>query len=252
MLAGRIAIITGAGRGLGREIALAYARAGASVVLTGRTLPQLRAVERELASLPCEALVCRADVTDAGQVEALVDAALGRFGHVDILVNNAGLTHGAATREIQSILDVEKDFWDELFATNCRGPFLMMKAIIPVMQKQGSGCIINITSRLSQIALPGNVPYGPSKAALEALTLGVDAEFADQGLRVNLLHPGGAVDTGIFNDHYQPYPGNVLLSPTVIGPAAVWLASDAAQDVHGQTINARTWEAPGEAQRRAT
>ncbi len=246
MLAGRVAIITGAGRGLGREIALAYARAGANLVLTGRTLSQLRGVEGELASLSCEALVFRADVTDAGQVNDLIDAAIGRFGHVDIVVNNAGLTHGAATKEIRSILDVEEDFWDELFATNCRGPFLMMKAVIPAMLKQGSGCIINITSRLSQLALPGNVPYGPSKAALEALTLGVDAEFADQGIRANLLHPGGAVDTGIFNDHYQPYPGNVLLSPTVIGPAAVWLASDAAQDTHGQTINARTWQASGE------
>jgi len=240
-LQGRVAVVTGAGRGLGREIARAFARAGAKLVLAARSESELDAVALELKRLGCHVLPKATDVTDTADVEALIAAPLERWGRVDILVNNAGLTHGAAGRKIATILDVEDWFWESTFATNVRGPFLTMRAVMPAMLGQHSGVVINITSSLSHRAIEGNVPYGTSKAALEAMTLSVESEFGQHGVRVNLLHPGGPVDTGIFNDTYRPRPGSELLRPEIIGPPAVWLASDAAADIHGQVINARSW-----------
>lgn len=246
VLQGRIALITGSGRGLGREIARAYARAGAKLVLASRMPSELQAVADELAGLDCEVLARPCDVTRSAQVTELVSAAVDRF-RIDVLVNNAGVTHGAASHEIRTILDVDEPFWDLVFGTNCKGAYPMMRSVIPVMVTQRTGRIINITSTLSQRDLAGNIPYGPPKAGLEALTLCVATEFGPQGLRVNLLHPGGPAATGVFKEHYRPHAGSVLLSPEIIGPPAVWLASDAAADVHGQIIVARTWQPPGAA-----
>lgn len=244
-LQGRVAVVTGAGRGLGREIARAFARAGARQILVARTESELLATADELTRIPSEVLAVQADVAIESDVARIVAASLERYGRIDILVNNAGLTPGAAGREISTILDVDAAFWDRLFATNCRGPFLTMKAIIPVMLRQGTGSIINISSALAHRAIPGNVPYGPSKAALEAMTLAVVSEFGARGIRANLLHPGGPAATSIFNDHYRPNPGSIVVPPDIIGPPAVWLASDESAGVQGQIVDARTWTPAG-------
>lgn len=241
LLIDRVAIVTGAGRGLGREIGRAYAREGARLALGARSEPELAAVAAELEAIGCEVVTRAIDVAVESDVATLVGAALTRWGRIDVLVNNAGITHGGAGRPIETILDVDTDFWDRTFATNCRGPFLASRAVIPTMLEQGRGSIINISSTLARRALAANIPYGPSKAALESMTWGLAAEFGHRGVRANVLHPGGPVDTGIFNEFYRPFPGMTLAGPEVIGPAAVWLASDETQDVNGQLIDARLW-----------
>jgi NAD(P)-dependent dehydrogenase (short-subunit alcohol dehydrogenase family) len=239
-LTGRTALITGAGRGLGREIALAYGAAGASLALVARTAGEIGSVADEVSRLGVRAVPFPADVSVESDVRQIVLHALDAFGPVDILVNNAGITPGAADGPIGSVLDVDTEFWDLTFAINCRGPFLMIRELLPAMLDQRRGCIIGITSKVASKALVANAPYGPSKAAFEMLTRIVDTEFADRGLRANLLHPGGPVATTVFNEQYQPFSGE-LAPPSVIRDAAVWLASDAAAGVHGEIIDARRW-----------
>jgi 3-oxoacyl-[acyl-carrier protein] reductase len=118
-----------------------------------------------------------------------------------------------------------------------------MRHVIPIMVEQGRGTIISITSKLARMAVKTNTPYGPSKAALELLTLIVDAEFSASGIRANLLHPGGPVDTGVFNEHYQPMPGTIMGVASDIRDPAVWLASDESAHIHGALIDARVWRA---------
>jgi 3-oxoacyl-[acyl-carrier protein] reductase len=242
-LSGRVALITGAGRGIGRELSLAYAGAGADLILLARTAPEVEAVADEARAVGVRAVAVTGDVSAESDVERAVDTGLAELGRIDILVNNAGVTPGAAGGPIRSLLDVSPAFWDLTFSINCRGPFLVTRAVLPDMIRRRSGVIIGITTRLSQVVVAGNVPYGPSKAALEVMIRTVDHEFASHGIRANLLHPGGPVSTGIFNDFYQPHSVDDLAHPGVIREAAVWLASDEAADVHGAVIDARTWNA---------
>lgn len=240
-LSGRVALVTGAGRGIGREIALAYAEEGADLVVAARTEAELDSVAAEARELGVAVVSVLVDVGREVDVKWLVRKALGEFDRIDILVNNAGITPGAAGRQLHSILDVTTRFWDETFGVNCRGPFLATREVLPGMIERGGGVMVNITSKLSRVAVAGNAPYGPSKAALELLTLIVDAEFGEAGIRANLLHPGGPVATSIFNDYYQPLPGSRVGAPIDIREPAVWLASDDAARVHGQVIDARDW-----------
>jgi 3-oxoacyl-[acyl-carrier protein] reductase len=203
---------------------------------------EVRAVAREAQELGVSALPLQADISAEDDVQRLVADTMTEFGQIDVLVNNAGITPGAAGGPIRSVLDVSADFWDLTFAINCRGPFLMMREVVPLMAARQAGSIIGITSKVASLPLPANAPYGPSKAALEALTRVVDSEFADQGLRANLLHPGGPVATSVFNEYYQPFSGE-LASPSIIRRAAVWLASDASAALHGAVVDARVWNA---------
>jgi 3-oxoacyl-[acyl-carrier protein] reductase len=240
-LSGRVALITGAGRGMGREIALAYAEAGADLMLLARTTRELETVADETRAVGVRAIALTGDVSAESDVDRAVDLGLAELGHIDIVVNNAGVTPGAAGGPIRNLLDVSPGFWDLTFSINCRGPFLVTRTVLPEMIRRRSGVIIGITTRLSRVVVAGNVPYGPSKAALELMIRTVDHEFASEGIRANLLHPGGPVSTSIFTDFYQPHSQDELAPPSVIREAAVWLASDDAADVHGAVIDARTW-----------
>ena len=242
LLAGRVAMITGGGRGIGREIALAYAAEGADVALVARTAAELEAVADESRELGVHALPLIADIAVEADARRAVAETLRHYGRIDILVNNAGITPGAAKGPINTVLDVSVEFWERMFAVNCHGAFLITREALPAMVQRESGCIISITSKVANNPLAGNAPYGPSKAALEAFTRVVDTEFAAHGIRANLLHPGGPVATSVFNEHYQPFSGTVA-APDVIRGAAVWLASDGAAHVHGAVIDARVWSA---------
>lgn len=185
VLEDRIAIISGAGSGLGRAAAIAFADAGANVVLLGRRIDKLE----ETAILLSErtgrsALVLGADVTDERQVSDSIEAVLKQWGRIDVLLNNA------AVLEQGTVLELSSDEWHNQIATNLTGPFLLTKAVLPAMRKQKYGRIINITSSLSRNGAGGFAAYSAAKAGLESLTRTVADEEHEHGILVNLYNPG--------------------------------------------------------------
>jgi NAD(P)-dependent dehydrogenase (short-subunit alcohol dehydrogenase family) len=186
-LAGRTALVTGAGNGLGRAIAVALGKAGARVILTGRTVATL---EETAAMLPDadRARVVPADVSGAASVAALRDALSpggGRAEEVDLLVNNAGI--GGPVKEIT---DIDPPEWDEVFGANVRSVYLMCRAFLPAMYQRGSGDVINIASVTGKRPLTRRTPYAASKMAVLGLTRTLAFEAGPRGVRVNSLSPG--------------------------------------------------------------
>jgi NAD(P)-dependent dehydrogenase (short-subunit alcohol dehydrogenase family) len=252
-LDGTRALVTGATSGLGLAMASALARAGATVVITSRSAE--RAVEAA-ARLP-GALGVAADAGDEVSVARAADVAWSRLGGLDLLVNNAGL----GMRTVNSRFMVEpQGFWDVLAAgfravvdVNLTGYFLMAREVTPRMLDAGSGRIVNISMNHTTMNRRGFVPYGPSRAGAEALSRIMAADLAGTPIRVNMLLPGGATETGMVPGPGDRPAGLTLIDPAVMGPPIVWLASPEARDVHDERIVATEFEAwlAGHAQRSA-
>ncbi|HEV3021346.1 MAG TPA: SDR family oxidoreductase [Pirellulales bacterium] len=183
-LDGKVALVTGASRGLGRAIARGLAGEGASLVMAARHADQLHDAEQELARQGADALTVPADVTDEIQVEKLFGRAIERFGRLDLLVNNAGAFDGGPIDEL-STAD-----WDKVIAVNLRAPFLCTRAAMRIMQGQGAGRIINIGSISAQRVRPGSAPYSASKHGLWGLTQVTALEGREHGITCGCLHPG--------------------------------------------------------------
>lgn len=184
-LQNRVAIISGAGTGLGRAASISFAVAGADVVLLGRRLPKLEETALIVkAKTGTDALVLQTDVSDEQQVQDAVSAVLLHFGRIDIILNNA------AVLEPGSVLELTTDDWQNQIAINLTGPFLLTKAAIPAMRKAKYGRIINITSGLSSNGTGGYAAYSAAKAGLESLTRTLADEEYDHGILVNLYNPG--------------------------------------------------------------
>lgn len=184
-LQNRVAIISGAGTGLGRAASISFAAAGADVVLLGRRLPKLEETALIVkAKTGTDALVLQTDVSDEQQVQDAVSAVLLHFGRIDIILNNA------AVLEPGSVLELTTDDWQNQIAINLTGPFLLTKAAIPAMRKAKYGRIINITSGLSSNGTGGYAAYSAAKAGLESLTRTLADEEYDHGILVNLYNPG--------------------------------------------------------------
>jgi NAD(P)-dependent dehydrogenase (short-subunit alcohol dehydrogenase family) len=184
-LTGKVALVTGGARGLGRTIALALAEAGADVALAGRTISSLEDTARELAGLTGRRVQpFAADVTKLDDVTRLAAEVASAMGPVDILVNNAGNNIRG------NIQDLSEADWDSVLDTNLKGPFLVSRAIGPDMVKRGWGRVINLGSILSSIALPGRAPYSSAKAGVTALTRVLGLEWAGTGVTVNAICPG--------------------------------------------------------------
>jgi len=183
-LHGRVALITGASRGLGRAIALSLGSAGASIALVARDMEALRAVSDQVRNTGAEAAIFQADVTDEHQVRRLEQEALSRLGHVDILVNNAGINIRKPLEEYSL------DEWDKVLSTNLTGVFLVCRSFIPQMKGRGYGRIINLTSTMSHVSLPGRAAYSASKAGLIGLTKALALELAPEGITVVAISPG--------------------------------------------------------------
>jgi NAD(P)-dependent dehydrogenase (short-subunit alcohol dehydrogenase family) len=179
------AVITGAGRGIGREIALALAGAGADVVLAGRDLATLEATARAAAGDGAATLCVATDVTSDEQVAALAGAAADRFGSVDVLVANSGVGGPSGP-----LWELDRAGWDETFAVNVTGVFLSARAFLPAMLARGSGSIVVIGSMTGKRPLWGRTPYAASKLALVGLVRTLAVETATSGVRVNLVSPG--------------------------------------------------------------
>src|ERR671932_488526 len=242
------ALVTGSTSGLGLAMASALASAGASVAVTGRAAARAQEVAEQLPGAGSFGLAM--DVRDPASVAAGVELVWERLGGLDLLVNNAGI--GMRTVNPRFLSDpqpfwaVPVDGFRDVFETKVTGCFLVAAAVVPRMLAAGGGRVVNISMNESTMVRRGFVPYGPSGAAVEALSRVMAADLADSPVRVNMLLPGGATDTGMVpSEGVSEETRASLLSPDVMGPPIVWLASDEAADVHDQRIVAKDWRPPG-------
>jgi NAD(P)-dependent dehydrogenase (short-subunit alcohol dehydrogenase family) len=249
-LEGKVAIVTGGGRGLGHAMTLGLARAGARVIVSAaRQTDEVRAVADDInAALGARrVLALQADVTREADCRRLVDEAIAAFGGLHILVNNAGrgMKYVSPTflTEPTRFWEVDSDTWRTIVDTNVNGPFLMAKAAVPHMLRQGWGRVINITMNQETMRRAGFSPYGPSKAALESETVIWSQDLAGTGVTVNGLLPGGATDTGMIPDGVPEAVRRQLLRPEVMVEPLLWLASDASAETTGARLNAARWDA---------
>ena len=183
-LESRVAIVTGGGRGIGKAIALGFARAGSNVVVASRTVPQIEAVAEEIREAGGRGLAVGVDLSSSEQIERLVHTTVDEFGKVDILINNA------ATSYVSPLLDLKEAIWDKVFQVNCKGAFLLSRAVAKRMIDQGGGRIINVTTVGSERGGVGMGVYQTSKAALKMLTMCMAAEWARHNINVNAVGPG--------------------------------------------------------------
>ena len=238
-LSGRVAIMTGAGRGLGRTMALALAAAGADLALASRTAPELETLVEEVNALGRRAIAVPTDVTSPEACEELVAAAIERLGRLDIMVNNAG------TNVRKSMLEITPEEYDFVIETNLKGYFNGARAAGRHFVDQGSGKVINISSILGSVALPNQAAYASSKGAIDQLTKVLAIEWATAGVQVNGLAPT-YFETDLTRPLYEDPERRAFIEertpmgrwgqPHELAGAVIFLASDASDFVTGQTI----------------
>ena len=182
-LEGKVVIVTGAGRGLGRELSVGFAEAGADLVLAARTLEQLEVTADRVRKAGKKALIVPTNVSDEEQVNSMVEKAIEEYGRIDVMLNNAGITSP------DSFLDISRKRWDLIIGVNLEGTFLCTKASLPKMLEQGSGMIINVSSILAK-EIRFSVAYGVTKAGLERFTLGLAREMRkNAGIAITCIRP---------------------------------------------------------------
>ncbi|MGH7795410.1 MAG: SDR family NAD(P)-dependent oxidoreductase [Candidatus Binatia bacterium] len=228
ILKDKVALITGGGRGIGKAIATAYAREGAKLALCARTGGELDQAVTELRALKAEAEGWTCDVSLEEPVKSLIANVAKKFGRIDVLVNNAGvMTRPTPMTEV----DVKK--WDYTIAVNLRGPFLVTQAVLPVMIKQKSGSIINVSSMIGRGAYPNFIAYATSKWGLEGFTQTLASEARLSNIRVNSVEPG-YVATKLTG-----YSGS---RPESVIEVFVYLASDESKGVTGKMLSSSSWK----------
>ena len=235
-LAGKAAIVTGAGRGIGRGIALAFAREGADVAIASRSTSELDALAKEIRVLGRRVVVQPTDVSQEDQVQRLVDRTLARFGRVDALVNNAGTIIMPG-----EILETSVEAWDGMMATNARSVFLCCKAVLPGMIERRSGKIINISSVAGLRGLPNREAYCASKYAVQGFSASLAIDMKPLGIAVNTICPG-AVDTPLTALSRPDADKSGWIRPADIADACVFLASDESRMVTGAVLEVAGWE----------
>jgi NAD(P)-dependent dehydrogenase (short-subunit alcohol dehydrogenase family) len=240
-LAGKAAIVTGAGRGIGAAIALAFARAGANVVLAARSTNELNAVRDRVASLGRKALVVPTDMSDTDQVKQLVATAISALGAIDIVVSNAALGGPFA-----ALADVSLGSWRQLHAVNLEGPLTLLQTIAPHLLERRAGSVIVVSSIRGTNGVPLGGAYAASKAALNSITRTLACEWGPFGVRVNAICPG-PVDTEMTraalgnNQPLKDYYGQIApikrwTSAEDCAEPAVFLASEAARAITGHLL----------------
>ena len=236
---GNVAIITGSGRGLGRAMALALADAGADIVVTARTKPEIEETAERVRYIGRKALAVACDVTQKSSVDQMVKRVLTEFGQVDILVNNAGVAI------VKPFLEFSPDEWHITIDSNLTGMFFCCQAVGPTMMKQGAGKIINITSINGARGKSEMVPYASSKGGVIQLTRALAVEWAPYDINVNAIGPGGfytrpmkvVLDDAILGKiRRKKIPLKRNGKPDEIGPLVVYLASRASDFMTGEII----------------
>ncbi len=247
-LDGFVAIVTGAGRGIGRAIALAYGAQGARVVLTAaRERDELDATAHAIAAAGASDRVFAllADVADAASCADVAEQTVARFGKIDVLVNNAARGMKFVTpnffNDPPRFWEIDPEIWQTVIATNLTGPFLMTRAVLPYMLQQQSGSVINISMNYATMKRRGFSPYGPSKAGLEAASAIWAQDLAGTGIRLNELLPGGITATGMLPTELPDEVRQGLIDPALVAAPAVYLASPRSQMVSGRRLIATEW-----------
>ena len=240
-LENKVAIITGSTRGIGRATAKLFAAEGAKVVVVGTNAELGENCVAEIKTDGGEAVFCKTDVTSEESLSALVKVALDTYGRIDILVNNAGV--GGSTANMN---DITMDEWDKVLATNLTAPFMLCKKVIPIMEEQGSGAIVNIASMASTGAGRGGLAYTSAKHGLLGLTRQMSLDHGRTGVRINAVLPG-PIETDmiarVLAIPQHPVCMKIKMSPAAragrpeeVAQAVVFLASDGASFIHGAAL----------------
>ncbi len=236
-LKGKVAIITGSGRGLGKEAAFVFAEEGAKVVVCDINYESAQEVVTAIGDKGGEAMAIKVDVTDCESVKGMVDAVVERFGTIDVLVNNAGITADA------QLVKMTDDQWDRVIAVNLKGVYLCTKAVAPIMIANGSGKIINTSSVVGVHGNFGQTNYAATKAGVIGMTKVWAKELGRKGITVNAVAPGftmtemmSTVPEKILRNIRDKTPLARLAEPREIAQAYLYLASDEANFVNGATL----------------
>lgn len=236
-LASQIAVVTGAGRGIGRAIALKFAAEGADIACVSRTAENAEKVAHEIRALGRRAWACAVDVSNAAAVNAAAERILAEAGRVDILVNNAGVTRDGL------LLRLSEADWDTVLNTNLKGAFLFTKALAYSFIKRRAGRVINVTSVIGLVGNAGQCNYAASKAALIGFTKSFAKEVASRGITVNAIAPGfietdmtAVLSAELREQVLQSIPSRCFGQPDDIANAALFLASPAARYITGQVL----------------
>lgn len=240
-LENKVAIITGSTRGIGRATAKLFAAEGAKVVVVGTNAELGDSCVAEIKADGGEAVFCKTDVTSEESLSALVKVALDTYGRIDILVNNAGV--GGSTANMN---DITMDEWNKVLATNLTAPFMLCKKVIPVMEEQGGGAIVNIASMASTGAGRGGLAYTSAKHGLLGLTRQMSMDHGRTGVRINAVLPG-PIETDmiarVLAIPQHPVCMKIKMSPATragrpdeVAQAVAFLASDEASFIHGAAL----------------
>lgn len=242
-LAGRVVVVTGAGRGLGRTMAVALASAGANLVLVARNMEELnKTAEQTKGRGDGRSIIVKADVTSEADLKSLVDKAIAEFGKIDVLVNNAGLNGGNVRFDFE---DIPLDQWENMIHTNVTGTFLATQVIGRKMLEQGYGKVINISSARAARSMPKGLCYSVSKAAIVQMTRALALEWGKRGVTVNCIAPGSleadtpgpaATTDKAREARMAVIPAGRFGNFEEIASALVYLSSSAADYITGATL----------------
>lgn len=238
LLKNKVAIVTGASRGIGREIALRFAREGARVAISARNIDQLNALRDEIkAAGLVEPYVVPTDVSKEDSIQSLVDSVIDKWNEIDILVNNAGITRDGL------LVRMTAEEWDEVMDANLKGAFLGTKAVAKQMMRQRHGRIINIASVIGLVGNAGQANYAASKAGIIALTKSAAKELASRNILVNAIAPGfiqtemtDKLPEAVKNGILQAIPLKKYGSAADVADSAVFLASEMSNYMTGQVL----------------
>lgn len=247
----KVVIVTGAATGIGRETALAFGAEGAKVVVvTGHNRAGGEATVEAIRAAGGEASFVQCDVSDEVQVAAMVEKTVELYGRLDCAFNNAGIGPDGVRVPFFGLTELPVDIWDKTMAVNARGAFLCMKHEIPAMLKNGGGAIVNTASVGGLRMAPGFGAYGPSKAAVIAVTRTAAVEFARQGIRANVVCPGPTLGTELMKNSMEsgssasageddgpPIPMGKLGQTADIANAVLWLCSEKAGHITGHALS---------------